>query len=401
MFDTVDEENSVEQCRDGATNLKYCNVPQRVILQMRTKGESAARDPPTGGQANGTMDVRASVALAELCTGWYDKQSGLWDGTQEPNGAQWWNSANSLEVVANYLLYGSEKNASLVSTIANTFAQTSLAETLTGRYDDEGWWSLGWIRAYELTGQRAYLTRAEAIFHDLAVNAWDNTCQGGVWWSYAKGYKNAITNELFLMMAIKLHEHVPQGATGGKSYLAWAQTTWQWFDKSGMINKQNLINDGLIFGSCKNNGQTEWTYNQGVLLGGLANLYRATHDTKLLDIAMAIAEATTKKLVWPNGVLKESCDDKGGVNQCDLDQQQFKGVFVRYLNYLISSGLPAQYVPQKQAFAEWIKLNSETIWSADRNASQLSEVWDGRFGAPGAVMQTSALDAIIAKSFLF
>lgn len=35
-----------------------------------------------------------------------------------------------------------------------------------------------------------------------------------------------------------------------------------------MINEQKLVNDGLTEdGSCRNNGQTEWRYNQGVVLG--------------------------------------------------------------------------------------------------------------------------------------
>lgn len=35
-----------------------------------------------------------------------------------------------------------------------------------------------------------------------------------------------------------------------------------------MINEQNLVNDGLTEdGSCRNNGQMEWRYNQGVVLG--------------------------------------------------------------------------------------------------------------------------------------
>ena len=37
--------------------------------------------------------------------------------------------------------------------------------------------------------------------------------------------------------------------------------------------------------SCKNNGQTTWTYNQGVVASGLAELYRATGDSSYLTQA--------------------------------------------------------------------------------------------------------------------
>lgn len=37
-----------------------------------------------------------------------------------------------------------------------------------------------------------------------------------------------------------------------KRYLNWANKEWTWFNSSGLINNQFLINDGLS--NCKNNG---------------------------------------------------------------------------------------------------------------------------------------------------
>lgn len=48
-----------------------------------------------------------------------------------------------------------------------------------------------------------------------------------------------------------------------------------------MINSESLINDGLT-SDCKNNGGLTWTYNQGVILGGLANLHKITNNATLL-----------------------------------------------------------------------------------------------------------------------
>ena len=42
-----------------------------------------------------------------------------------------------------------------------------------------------------------------------------------------------------------------------------------------MLNSQWLFNDGLT-SACVNNNSTTWTYNQGVILGGLVNLYEIT-----------------------------------------------------------------------------------------------------------------------------
>jgi len=61
-------------------------------------------------------------------------------------------------------------------------------------------------------------------------------------------------------------------------------------ESSGMINSEYLINDGLT-NDCKNNGETTWTYNQGVILGGLHYLYQITGNATLLTIAEKIADA--------------------------------------------------------------------------------------------------------------
>ena len=75
--------------------------------------------------------------------------------------------------------------------------------------------------------------------------------------------QNAITNELYLMTASRLYQ-----ITGNASYLALAQREWAWFNASGMINDQFLINDGLT-SSCKNNNGTTWTCAWCVCLGAL------------------------------------------------------------------------------------------------------------------------------------
>ena len=107
----------------------------------------------------------------------------------------------------------------------------------------------------------------------------DDTCGGGIWWDLpGKTYKNAISNELYFKLVASLHNRIPRDTV----YLDRARQSWKWFDNSGMINDDHLVNDGLNTqsGGCANNGGTTWTYNQGVVLGGLAELYRGTHDVK-------------------------------------------------------------------------------------------------------------------------
>ena len=148
-----------------------------------------------------------------------------------------------------------------------TAAQKANQGFLNKFYDDEGWWALAWIDAYDLTRNKDYLSMAQSIFADMA-GAWDDTCGGGIWWSKDKNYKNAIANELFLSVAAHLVNRTSGSAR--KQYMDWGRKEWKWFEGSGMINAKGLINDGLDMGpekvvgpGCTNNGRTTWTYGGG------------------------------------------------------------------------------------------------------------------------------------------
>jgi len=118
---------------------------------------------------------------------------------------------------------------------------------------------------------------------------------------------------------------------------------------TGMINSKNLINDGLT-SDCKNNNQAVWTYNQGVLLGGLTYLSKATGNATLIQIGQNIADATISTLVYPSGVLEELCEKNNG---CGADSVTFKGVFVRYLGIFASNLSPSD--PKKTVYVNWLK----------------------------------------------
>src|SRR5205085_1521469 len=214
----------------------------------------------------------------------------------------WWNSANCVEALENEIIANNDTN--YFSILEKTFNLNCSNNFLNDYYDDEGWWAEAWIRAYDLTANPRYLNMARTIFADM-THGWDDHCGGGLWWNKAHTYKNAIPNELFLLAAIRLHQRT-DGDGGVGSYLYWATNEWAWFKASGMINAQNLVNDGL--NGCANNGSTTWTYNQGVILGGLTDLYKVTGDVSYLNQATAIADAAIATLVDGNGILREPCE---------------------------------------------------------------------------------------------
>lgn len=360
--------------------------------------------------------VANTITAAEVLQQWYDIDDGLWNTTG------WWNSANCLTVLADFssLDVDDANKLNLGSVMANTFTaaqQTVLtasktmlngmglvlvessytrtsARDLNARgssgfinnyYDDEGWWALAWIRAYDVTGVPGYLDMAQHIFEDMKAGT-DTVCGGGIWWSKDKTYKNAIANELYLAVAASLANR----STNSDYYVQIANAQWTWFKNSGLINSKNLINDGLNInsdGSCTNNGQQTWTYNQGVILGGLVELNKANGDASLLQQASAIAGAAISTLSR-NGILYEGCEPN-----CGGDGSQFKGIFMRNLHYL-------QIAAPQDTVRNFILANADSIWNTDRDGSnRLGVTWTGPAsagGGPTAGSHSSAMDALVA-----
>jgi predicted alpha-1,6-mannanase (GH76 family) len=312
-------------------------------------------------------DVRASAAADALMYS-YDPNNAWWPSS-------WWNSASALTSLIDYLRASGSTEYDWV--IAQTFTVNRVAfpagargtdpiqgDFISDAIDDSQWWALAWIDAYDLTGDSTYLNEAVTIA-DYVSQYWDpSTCGGGVWWSSAKTYKNAITNALYIRLTAALHNRTP----GDTLWLGRAQIAWNWFMGSGMVDSAGLVNDGLT-SSCANNGQTVWTYNQGMLIGAAVELWRATGDSTVLATARRLADAAIASPLVVSGVLTESCDAANAT--CDDDQKQFKGIFTRYLGELAT-------VTGDAGYQSFLTTQANTMWAQDRDSlNQIGERWSG------------------------
>ncbi|EEH34668.2 glycosyl hydrolase [Paracoccidioides lutzii Pb01] len=346
---------------------------------------------------------------------WYNTSTGLWETTG------WWNSANCLTTVGN-LMPLNDYAASIGKNIFSaTFKQAQKAQArlhkkvpsnglveigslnspffiasslwrsfpgfINDYYDDEGWWALGWINAYDVTKDQKYLQMARDIFEDM-TGGWDSErCGGGIWWDKRQTALVAISNELFLSVAAHLATRVPDKA---KYYSDWAIKEWKWFKQSGFINGQNNINDGIELIICKNNGGIVWSYNQGVILGALVELSKVFpgESNSFLDHAHAIATAAIRTLSDEHGILHDRCEP-----DCGGDGPQFKGIFMRNLQVLHKTALKSEY-------KFFIEKNADSIWANDQNdENQFGINWAGPFAPPAlASTQSSALDALVAAA---
>jgi predicted alpha-1,6-mannanase (GH76 family) len=361
---------------------------------------------------NAAQDYKSEAEAAlNALQKWYNTTTGIYDTTG------WWNSANCITVLGNLAAADPSTKSTATSVFANTlvaaqnyniqmskvveanymtksyYGSSTLygvnaavilnpAGFLNGYYDDEGWWALGWIQAYDVTNDTQYLTTAVDIFENMKNGSTTPCSNGtsGIWWDKAETYVNAIANGLYLSVAA----HLANRMSNKQYYLDIALNQWTWFQKSGMINSQNLINDGLK--NCSNNGGTIWSYNQGVILGALVELNQASPNPAYITKATTIAKAAIANLSDSSDVLHDPCEPN-----CGGDGNQFKGIFMRNLQKLQSAS-------PDSGFLKSIGANAASIWGYDRNsANEFSVVWSGPFVAPAnASTQSSAMDALVA-----
>jgi predicted alpha-1,6-mannanase (GH76 family) len=370
------------------------------------------------------------------------------------NTHRWWNSANAITAVIDYMSVTGDRSY-LTTVVENTFKKAPDAHRrvnsglspvrwlsgsgrarypgfINGYYDDEGWWALAWIAAYDLTGDDRYLAAAAAIFADMTAG-WDDIWGGGIYWGKHNGqpdrdgvtavprgwrgpYKNAIANELFIAVAAGLGLRYRSRNASGRDHAdctRWALRGWEWFSKPppdgvAMINDANLINDSPDERGVNDNTKSIWSYNQGVILSGLADLTELTDDQAHVGRAQTIADTFTAN-PWHgrpagvpppaasgviDGILHEynECEADGGNRRGtppSVGSTLFKGIFVRHLArlYLKTS---------KPSYRQFILANTRSALSHRNERFQFGANWAAAVDVPDFVRQTAGLHLVNA-----
>jgi predicted alpha-1,6-mannanase (GH76 family) len=333
------------------------------------------------------MELRSAArAAVEAMMAFYDRETGRWEPARP-----WWQSGNALQALLDYMQRtGDTEHLWVLEHAVEIQRRTYMGgEFRSDSTDDTAWWALALVRAYDLTGERRYLDIARTGAEFIG-QYWDDTCGGGVWWDVPeKTYKNAISNELYIKLLAGLHNRTPSETAD----LDRALQAWRWFAASGMLNETGLVNDGLAHdGRCVNNGGETWTYNQGVILGALVELRRATGDDDLLEVARRIATAaTTSAYLSPAGILTEPSENPAnGYQGAGDDAPSFKGIFVRNLDEL------DRVLPDRPYRSYLLRQARSALTSARNDHNQYGLHWAGPFDRADTARQASAVDLFTA-----
>ncbi|WP_433205170.1 glycoside hydrolase family 76 protein [Dactylosporangium sp. CS-047395] len=350
---------------------------------------------------NGVGALRACGKAGDrpelVCSAWARSTWNAWDrrtaaatalmmqynmGTGLFGNEAWWTSANALTaIIDNARRSGMGSYRYAIATTYDKQLNARLGQFRNEYLDDTGWWALAWVDAYDLTGDSRYLTTARAgADHMFAY--WDTRCGGGVWWKTDRTVKNAIENSLYIQLNAALSKRI----AGDTVYRARAQAGWAWFQTTGMLNGQNLVNDGINLSTCRNNGNVTWTYNQGVLINALVQLNRLTGDAAALATARRIGDAlTTSTYLSPGGILREPNES----STCSDDGSSFKGAAVR--------GLGALNTVAGGVYNTYLKRNADSAYANDRDTiDAYGSHWAGPRTATSHSCQHSALDLLNA-----
>ena len=269
----------------------------------------------------------------------------------------WWGDAEMFEVVLDaYETTGLQEYATMFDELYRNFCHRNGTDWTGNSYNDDiAWMCIACVRAYLLTGNTDYRTKAKSNFDAMykRANAYgDNT----LIWCQGKSGTNSCINGPACVAACYLAI-----ATGLESYYTKARNTYMG-ERAILYAFSNGNFTGQVYDSYdtknKKVGNT-WssTYNQGTCLGAAVMLYDHFGDEMFRQDADAIVSWTKSNLANSNGIIKV-CQTATG------DLTGFKGILMRYIRrYAADLDHPENY--------EWLAKNAFQAWN-NRNSAGIS-----------------------------
>lgn len=287
-----------------------------------------------------------------------------WDGNYIRNTGEWTYIHGMDAVIDGAERTQKQKYYGLIETFYE--AQDKRHGWLNDYYDDENWFVLTLIHAYDVTGEQKYLDKAEEIYKDIQ-GAWDDSCcgtvKGGLWWNKQKTQKATAANAGAVISALKLYQR-----TENKEYKEFGKQVYDFW-------LTNMV-DTTTYQVCDHidpDGTKVWwkfSYNEGLMIGASLEMYKAFGKTSYLSKARKIADFMINNETVATNYGSALSD--GNAGSCGGDCHQFKGPAYRYLMdlYLLDKNKPVYY--------QVLKGSVDALWNLARtDNNSVSVSWAG------------------------
>ena len=270
----------------------------------------------------------------------------------------WWGDAEMFEVVLDALeTTGEAQYATMFDNLYKNFCQRNNTDWSGNEYNDDiAWMCIACVRAYLLTGNTEYRTRAKQNFDKMYARAQKHDGGTLLWRQSSPDGTNSCVNGPAAVCACYLAE-----ATGQESYYEKAASIYAgersilYNIKSGTFNGQ--VYDSYNMKERKVSNTWSSTYNQGTCLGAAIMLWNHYGKAQYRNDADAIMKWTADNLADSHDIVKV-CQTVTG------DLTGFKGILMRYVRrYAADLDHPEYYT--------WLARNAYHAWN-NRNSKGIS-----------------------------
>jgi predicted alpha-1,6-mannanase (GH76 family) len=299
--------------------------------------------------------TRADKATAALINHFW--HAGNFDATSNTSGAAgYWIYAEAFDAVLDAVQRtGGTEDAKYIDAIYS--AQNARGWT-RDFFDDECWMALALVRAYDVTKNAKYLSRAESLFSDIDSNG---RTSSGIWWNRQHTQKATASNFGPAILAARLNER-----TGNPAYKTAAIQIYDYWYNT-MVNHATY----QVADHRDANGNVAWwkfTYDTGLAIGASIELWKITSNAGYLSHAHGFAGYMIANEVAPTqygNVLHDG--------NCSGDCHMFEGIAFRFLAKLWTED------KSKTAYYDVLKASVRAIWYDARSTQTdlFSPDWAG------------------------
>jgi len=189
-------------------------------------------------------------------------------------------------------------------------------------YDDNAWLVITFAEAYQLTGEPAYLRRAQETARFVA-SGWDEEAGGGIWWhqTHKDGSKNTCTNGPGAVGYLALARLGP--AKESKAWITAATKAVDW--TTAKLQASDGLYDDRVVVATGEVKKGKLTYNSALMLRAYLGLYRQTGEAKYLEEAKRIGKAAGAFADKQTGVYRDPLKWSHFMVEADLDLYRATG----------------------------------------------------------------------------